>query len=389
MGLAVLAPFQNCGMVSEHTEKNEFASKACGQVVGDAYKASGYYETFRQSCTNCHDSGGVAGRPFASNNFSEAVESFMSVGRKKIEANAINPGHKPPNTGAQHQPMITAANTIWKKAEAAAADCFNNDAIRTTEKPLPSTVYTTTPANGAAWPRLTFNLQTELAEPGSVPFPVNVQVSIEVRRMRVANVDMGYEVKNPRASVLGDPTQKFRIEGIKIVKNRELMSDFTFFSELDFTFTGNTETLLQAGGNYSAVTPLGPISTGDRVALEFANIETGPQLVVTGTGGGQGSVPGGGGGTVVIPSRVTHMDLLSSNQVTGVFNRYCVGCHNTNNQSGGLSLQDYTETFALRDNIRARMTNAANPMPPGGLINDNGIAIQVIDVWLGSGAPQN
>jgi len=376
-------------MVSEHTTQNEFSSKACGQVVGDAYRKSGYYDTFRQACTSCHDAGGVAGRPFASSNFAEAVESFISVGRKKVEGNAVNPGHKPPGTGPQHQPLINAASSIWKKAEAAAAECFNNDAIRTVEKRLPSTVYTTTPANGAAWPRLTFNLQTEMEDPGSVPFPVNVQVSVEIRRMRVLNVDMGYEVKNPRAMVLGDPAQKYRIEGIKIVKNKELMSDFTFFDEIDFTFTGNTDTLLQAGGNYSAVTPLGPISTNDSIALEFAGLETGPQLIVTGTGGGQGSVPGGGGGTVNIPSRVTHTDLLSSNQITGVFNRYCVGCHNNNNQSGALSLQDYAETFTLRDNIRSRMTNAANPMPPGGLINDNGIAIQVIDVWLGSGAPQN
>jgi mono/diheme cytochrome c family protein len=390
--ILMMGAFQNCDMKSSHVTYDDnmvFSSTSCEGIVGEAYRRT-YYSTFRNSCTTCHDSGGVSGRPFASANFSEAVSSFMSVGRKKIENNATNPGHKAPNTGPQHQPMVDAAQGIWNQAEGLpiAADCFQGDAIRTIEKRLPSTVYTTTPGNNAAWPRLSFDLRGELARPEDLPFVANLQVSVEVRRYRVANVDMGYEMKNPRAAVLGtDPTQKYRIKDIRIRKNNALVSDFTFFSEVDRVITGAAETLLLSA-NFAAINSPGEVFNTDAFALQFAKIETGPQLIVTGTGGG-GSSGGGGGSTVTIPTRVTHTDLNSANQIVGVFNRFCVNCHRVGNEGGGLNLQDYTESFTLRQTIRSRMNNAANPMPPSGLIQDNGISLQVIDVWLSSGAPQN
>lgn len=386
----MMGAFQNCDMKSSHVAYDDnmvFSSTSCEGIVAQAYQKT-YYATFRNSCTTCHDSGGSSGRPFASSNFNEAVQSFMSIGRTKIENNATNPGHKPPNTGPQHQALITASDQIWKQAEQAGVDCFSGGAIRTIEKRLPSTVYTTTPGNTAAWPRLSFDFRTELANPEELPFVANVTMSIEVRRFRVGNVDMGYEVKNPRALVNGtNATEKYRIKDIRIRKNGSLMSDFTFFSEVDRVFTGAAETLLLTGGNFSAVTPLGPVANTDTIGLQLGKMETGAYLVVPGTGGGSGS--SGGGTPVQIPTRVTHTNLISNDQIVGVFNRYCVSCHRTGNEAGGLNLQDYTESFGLRQTIRSRMNNAANPMPPQGLINDNGIALQVIDVWLSSGAPQN
>lgn len=385
--LLVLSAFQNCDMKSSHSEYNSFSSKGCVGVVGEAYKKT-YYDTFRTNCTSCHEAGGVAGRPFASANFSEAVASFMSVGRAKIEGNATNPGHKPPNTGPQHQALVTASQTIWAAAEALSSDCFMGDAVRTIEKKLPANVYTTTPGNTAAWPTVTYDLRTELTD-SPFQFPINLQVTVEIRRFRVNNVDMGYEVKNPRARVNGvDATERYQIKDIRIVKNGALMNDFTFFSEIDRVFTGATDYLLLNSGNFAAVTPLGPINVTDTVGLQFGKIDSGPALILTGSGGG-GSTGGGGGGTVNIPTRVSHADLLSANQIVGVFNRYCVNCHRAGNMSGGLNLQDYNAAFGLRDTIRSRMNNPNMPMPPGGLIPDNGISLQVIDVWLSSGAPQN
>lgn len=490
MGLAALAPFQNCSMVSDHKEMNEFASKACNVIIGDAYKKT-YYEDFRRSCTNCHDAGGIAGRPFASANFSEAVESFLSVGRLKIEGNALNPGHKPPMTGPQHLPMISAATQTWRKAEAVAGDCFEDQAVKTVGKTPPANVYTTTPGTGATWPLLTYDLRTELENPNDVPFPVNAQVTVEIRRFRAVNAnnvltDMSYEMKNPKVKVLGaDTNLRYRIKNIKVRRNDETLSDFTFFNEVDRVFTGALDVLLQFGGNFSALVPLQTPVNSDKIALQFSLVDSGPELRValpgrighsdlvgpdniygvfrryctnchnqtqaaangnlnlnlyrkenatdaingafdrqsqildrmqTGTtphgpiadGGaalevvqawinGQapqvvGSSNTGGGGTVTLPARVSHTDLLNGSDLTvGVFRRYCTNCHNTANQANaaGLDLTNYDEAFALRTTIRARMNDNNNPMPPNGLIPDNGIALQVIDIWLSSGAPQN
>jgi mono/diheme cytochrome c family protein len=391
--ILMMGAFQNCDMKSSHTEYNEFSSKGCGGIVGEAYKKT-YYNTFRNSCTNCHDSGGVSGRPFASADFDEALTSFISIGRAKIEGNATNAGHKPPNTGAHHQAMIDAAQVIWTKAEGLAGDCFMPSGLRTVEKRLPSNVYTTTPGNGAAWPVVTFDLRNDLEGANELPFSPNLQVSFEIRRYRAPNedgviVDMGYEVKNPKARVNGmDVTEKYQIKDIRIIKNGSLMNEFTFFSEIDKVITGAADTLLIIGGHYSALTPLGPINNQDMVGLQFARLDSGPHLTVAGTGGG-GSMPGGGGSPVTIPMRVTHADLLSANPVLGVFNNRCLSCHRNGNEAGGLNLQDYVESAALRTTIRSRMNNPANPMPPSGLIQDNGISLQVIDVWISSGAPQN
>jgi hypothetical protein len=226
-------------------------------------------------------------------------------------------------------------------------------------------------------------LQTEIDPTSSDPSPLNLQVSVEVRRSRVMNVDMGYEFRNVRARVLGaDPTLRFRIQGVKLVKNTLDQTDFTFFENINIVMSGAADTLLQNGGNWATLWGT-PVNT-DKIGLRFTNLVMTTDEV-TPPGGG-GSVPGGGPG-VTIPTRVSFAELNSNDQLTGVFRRYCMNCHNAGNRLGGLDITNYMEANTLSGSILSRMQNAANPMPPAGVLD--GIPQEIVRVWINSGKPQN
>ncbi len=379
--LALFFGFQNCSMTATHQSGYEdFSSKSCEAAVAAVYRQT-YYPAFRTACTSCHDTGGTSGRPFASANFNEAFNSFISVTRNNVERMAVNPGHQPPRTGPQHQALIDSAQDKFKEAEAIAAKCTSATNIETISKPAPANVYTGNPPNPTAnWPRLTFDLTSELADP-SLAGQIRLTVSVEIRRGVINNQTVGYEFKNPRVAVTGSaPLPAYQIQGIKILKNGELLKDFTFFDNVDVVVNSGTETLMQPGGNFAIA--VGTVENTDTFALRFGKILDGSGKAITGSGGGGG---GGGGGT--LPDRITFSDLVSGNQTLGVFSRACINCHSNNNPQGGLNLQSYQQAQQSALLIQSRMYNAANPMPPTGLLPANDRA--VVDIWISSGTPQN
>lgn len=381
----LLGAYQNCGMTSSHTTLSLLSGKTCDGVLAEAYQKT-YYPLFRANCTSCHDAGGEAGsgRWFSQADLDKSFASFKSLGRSKVENMALNPGHKPPKTGSQHSAAISAAQPVWAQAEFAAQECASEAEIATVKKALPATVYSvaTPPNDGAAWPRLTFDLMTEVQNAG-LKGKIRLTVSLEVRRSRQpgTTTDVGYDFRNPRVLVSGAaPLPAYRIRGLKIVRNDQIASQVTFWDTLDFTASSGTETLMRAGGYTTLVT--GALGASDQFALRFVTIEDS-------SGNPISPSPGPAPAPTPLPTRVSYADLVSANQQLGVFNRRCLSCHSGGGSAAGFDMSTYAGSTANGGAalIQSRINSANNPMPPSGLMSIDERAI--IDIWVNGGAPQN
>ncbi|MBX3023217.1 MAG: hypothetical protein KF799_16200 [Bdellovibrionales bacterium] len=398
---ALLVVYQNCSLDAKHmgAASNDFSSfgKACDAILKNAYMST-YYNVFRsgdatRNCIPCHASGGEAGpsRAFASADFNKAFEAFSTTGRTRVQANMLNPNHKPPHTGAQNQSVVDGAKAAWDAAEAAARACSGTGGeVITINKAAPANVYTTTPGDNAAtaWPRISFDLDTELADTDAQN-KVHMTITLEVRRFmdntRQPPAAIGYQFRNPTVTVktANGTTPTYRITGLSMNLNGSNYTYMTAYSLLDVVVNSTTGVNIAPGAAFAAA-PTASLSVAntDQFAFRFTSILDADGQPVTPTPGGGG---GGGGGN--IPTRVTFADLNSANPTTGVFSRSCNNCHNANNRQGSLDLTNYAASVAVASTIRSRMNNAGNPMPPAGLLSNNDRA--VVDVWVNGGAPQN
>lgn len=376
----LLVGYQNCSMQASHKGAQDISSlsKTCENAIAVTYRET-YYSTFRTACTSCHASGGEAQRPFADANFDIAFESFRSIGRSKIEFNATNPGHKAPRTGVHLQPLIDNAKSAWLAAESLAATCQRGSEIQTVKKTLPANVYSATFGNTAAWPQVSYNLSTEVANTdllGKLPLTVTVEVRRYIPTGTTAAV--AYELKNPRVSVQGTaPLPSFRIQGIKIVKNDVTVNDFTFFENIDAVVNSATATLLMGASNWAAL--WGNPVASDQLALKFLAILDGSGLPITTTPITPGPTPN-------LPARVSYADLVGSNAQLNVFARACNSCHSGASPSAALNMTVYSQAQASALLIQSRMNNQANPMPRNGLLSATDRAL--VDIWISSGSPQ-
>jgi hypothetical protein len=389
----ILVSYQNCGLAPQHMVMSASSvdpivfSKTCDGILQRAYYQS-YYPVFRTTCTGCHDNGGESGRYFASHDFQQAYGWFESIGRRTIETKAQDDGHKPPRTGAHMTPVISDAQSLWTQADQQFANCQNNTGTTTqvasTFKTNPM-IFTTTPANNVAWPRVTWNLETDVNQV-SLLGTLKMEVSVEVRRYMVGTpaVAMGYEFRNPRVRVLDDGNTStalpaYQLEGLYIAVNGTRLSNFTLFGSLNFTASSGTETLMMPGVGFAYA--LADVDSSDEFGLIFERIEDSAGAPITGGGGGSG------GGSTTLPARVSYADLASSNQLLGVFSQSCFSCHSGATARAGLNLTDFNQARAVASQIQARMNNPNSPMPPTGILSATKRSI--VDIWISSGTPQN
>lgn len=67
----------------------------------------------------------------------------------------------------------------------------------------------------------------------------------------------------------------------------------------------------------------------------------------------------------------------------------CISCHNGSSSGGDLSLQNYNEVSQAVNSrsLYSKITNASDPMPPGGMMD--ACKIKQIKKWIDSGLPNN
>ncbi len=88
--------FQNCGSSFQPLESggDDFASLGsftCESSLFDLYKDT-YYPLLSSKCTTCHTNGPGLGQ-FGSVDLTASFTAFQSMGRARIEQNAVNPNH--------------------------------------------------------------------------------------------------------------------------------------------------------------------------------------------------------------------------------------------------------------------------------------------------------
>lgn len=91
----------------------------------------------------------------------------------------------------------------------------------------------------------------------------------------------------------------------------------------------------------------------------------------------------------VVENDTTTDVVTYENRAMVILNNACVECHNINNQTAGVRLDDFEFAFLEADNGRmlSRMTNTTNPMPPSG--NLPSVIIDDIINWVDNGILEN
>ena len=89
------------------------------------------------------------------------------------------------------------------------------------------------------------------------------------------------------------------------------------------------------------------------------------------------------------PSNCDTLAMSYQNDILPLLQANCYGCHTESNNSSGNPFDTYAKLklYVNAGRVHDRINNAANPMPPTGLLPDCDRA--KINAWIGSGAPNN
>lgn len=381
-GAFLVVAFNNCGegFVAERLNGSGFGgsgdlfSRAPGDTCESAllkvYQNS-YHPFLNQNCNACHINGPGIGT-FANPDVKASFDSFMSIGGTKINAQAVNPSHKPPYTGTQNTARIEELTTTWANAQTAYASCVADSGggnavsfvVKTTSRTVPANLGRTT------FVRMEWDLET--ASASKVP----LVAGIEIRQAALNNMTIGYEFRNPTLRLKNTSSGNYNARSLNIFVNDQLQSDVTTYVNVDMVVGATTDLNLSPGtaNAFNART----VAATDTIALEFANLGSTSGAANPGTN--PTPVPG------TNPTPVGAVTFTQLNANGGIFRNSCNSCHNANNARGSLDMTVYANARLAAQNIRSRVNNPNNPMPTGGLLPQN--QIDQINAWVDSGAPQ-
>lgn len=379
----ILIVFQNCSPQHSGPFLTSSASvglnKACQEILKNAWLAG--YRPFTQqtsACVGCHTSGPGSGF-FASADADIGFAAFMTKGEAKISEFAVNPSHKPPNTGAVHQTQITALKASWATAQGSYNACLSNSGgggppgggggggvIQPTKMTLAKTA---NPANNAVV-TLTYNLGTEMMNAADAFAGGSLVIS--VRAVTIAGNVTGYQFENLRL-INASPTSAF-INSLNLYVNDQLVDgeSYLYVERYVPNVANNNSRRLIPGAVFLA----SPIGTAINVKFAIGQIKAAD-----------------------IDFRPTTYTALTA--AGGIFQASCVGCHGA---SGGFSLAannfanvvgrkgvsnlTLAAPFNLGDSlIYQRMSSAGAPMPTGGLLPKE--QVDRVRDWILDGAPLN
>jgi len=75
--------------------------------------------------------------------------------------------------------------------------------------------------------------------------------------------------------------------------------------------------------------------------------------------------------------------------IQGLMYNHCITCHGGSAPSGGFTLTTYEDvrSYTENGNLRERINDTDNPMPPSGLLNAENL--QIIENWVENGFQEN
>lgn len=393
----LITAFQNCGQMFEDplvkfdnislssTGTLTLAPGCESQIIGkyQSLYQSTYYPVLTTSCAACHSGSGPGIGSFGYPDVLVSGTNFISR-FSKINTNAKSASHANGYTGtAAVIAAINAAEPQWTDAINEYAACAGltvaGNGVITTNK-ANAQIIANADANNANFVTLSWNLFTEVINQTARNL-VPVTFSIDVRVANIGGVRRGYEMRNPRVALNAGTTGNFRFTTLKVYVNSNYMSDVTTYATVDGTVNSTTAVNLAPGySNALVVTPNLPVAA-DTIAIEFGYIRDAAGVVIN-PGGTPAPPPPP---APALPAVVTLAQLLGTDTNLNVFAASCVGCHNVGNARGGLDITNPAQAKLLAPDILSRMNNAANPMPPGGILSSF-YRRELVRVWVETGA---
>jgi mono/diheme cytochrome c family protein len=395
----LLVAFNNCGegFVAERLGATGglgggvFFSRAPGESCEDAlmkvYQTT-YHPFLSQTCNSCHINGPGIGT-FANPDLKASFDSFLSVGPEKISNQALNDAHHPPYTGSQNGPLIAEFRASWASSQDGYLTCVaenggggaTGSVVRTTAKAVAANLGTTN------FVRMEWDLETQSS--GKVP----LVAGIEIRQGALGGVTRGYEYRNPTLR-LKTASSPYQARALNIYVNNQLQSDVTTYSNLDVTVSAITDLNLSPGT--SNAFNVRTVAATDTIALEFSSLKLAsasatPTPTPAPPGGTPPPTPTPGTPTPTpsptpTPTPIVVPTFTQLAGTGGLFKDNCFSCHTGATAAGALDLSVFAQAKGAAALIKARVNNAANPMPKGGLLPQ--AQRDQISAWVDAGAPQ-
>lgn len=372
--------FNNCGRVGFDADRwsawdyGSNATAACDADLKVTY-ATTYYPYLSGRCFNCHSTA------HGSTDLNISFNAFKSKTAATIDIKAAD-GHNG-LLGSEQTAAINAFKPQWNTANdrymacvASAPSAGGGPNIRTIPKAIPN--IEDTRANRNNWKTVTWDIESEVTSGDAGRFKLSYK--IETRYAMTGNTVIGLEFRNPamRLKVAGSP---ILVAGLEVYLDGAMAADVTSYSTLNATISTTTDVALAPGAAVAFAYNTATTST-TQIAFQLRNIriDGGPGSTGGATGGATGSTSGG------LPATMSFTELTSTNANLNVFRASCFSCHSSGSPAGGLDMTNYTQARAAATDIRNRMNNAGNPMPPSGILPAN--RRDLVDVWVSTGAPQ-
>ncbi|MCB0366780.1 MAG: hypothetical protein H6624_10655 [Bdellovibrionaceae bacterium] len=372
LGSTGCAPMHSEGSTKNLGGNFGLGSGICGDILKQEF-SKGWQPFLKTNCGSCHVNGGGGKGSFGEDNLELAFEAFAGAGELKIADFAINPSHKPPYTGEQHQEAVNGYKTGWDEAQITFNDCLaaqqNNGGggggggggvvIPPPDGPRVGTKEIALNATNNYQAR-TLDLSADMIQ--GQQGVAGARFEVEVRTFTTPTGETNYNFRNPKVFAGG---QAVEVKDIRVSINGKELAQGTTWKAVSRKVPSGQNRVVSTGTLIVET----DIAAGDTFGVSFGSLGT----------------------TTFNPARFS--ELVAGG---GTFGQSCVGCHGNTNPRAGLNVTNYQEMInyfvvipydPTGSLLLSRMNDANNPMPPAGLVSQ--AARQAIEDWILDGAPNN
>lgn len=264
-GLMVAVLFNNCS--PEHSGEglsamgsnflSEVSFAPCSFKDEQELYAKTYHSFLMTNCSSCHVEGGQGKGAFASSNLTTAYNAFSVVGDQlvasyeKVSKFAVDQGHKPPSTGAQHTAAIDRLKTQWIAGLDNIQLCQSSSGTVTQPPPTDEMLRLKTRSKGINVPprgsfsTVTWDLSKDILAKADGSLPSFPGVTLEVKvEQTVLGTQSVYIVYDP---TLKAGSKDIKIRDIRVILNGRPFWDATTFSHVDNGVYAGTSQVLTPG----------------------------------------------------------------------------------------------------------------------------------------------
>lgn len=386
----LLTLFNNCGKMNaklEGIQEASFASTSLASTICEGQLRAAFQRTYFpflvNNCNDCHSTA------HGSRDLQVSFNSFKARGESVIDYQATH-AHGGNNFTSEMQKEIDVFKPSWTQAQSDYLECMarsikpptgNADSARNLKLNGKKISGIMTTLNNNRWTSVEWDVEFESGDAYKGYFKAILKV--EAKLNQIGSQVSGLLVRNPKMKLKGGSVN-IDVSGLMIYIDNQKQASVTTYSGISKILSSTSEVELVDGGG-SAYVPWPQMGEETLLSFEFNEIRHTAQMppIVEGPPVVEPvpvpipevPIPNGG---------VTHRQLNDSNSPYRVFNRSCVGCHNSG--SGRLDLRNYEAAKAAASLIIQRINSAANPMPPTGLLRQNDR--DLVQSWVNAGTPE-